>query len=148
MVVYCQNGSYGFYGHFGVQRVFGQIWVQGVGGQNWLRWVQFWFGTHLALGARWLPPLDPFSLIGLGQKGPNTPTDRGLWPTGRRSRRGPKWPNKAIYARTPLMKGVGSGWMEMARGPGGSKKTKGPPRPKNRDEGLGVGEVEIGQGGQ
>ncbi|MBW0547418.1 hypothetical protein O181_087133 [Austropuccinia psidii MF-1] len=38
-------GFYGFYGHFG---------VQGIDGRNWLRWVQLWFGTHLALGARWL----------------------------------------------------------------------------------------------
>ncbi|MBW0591305.1 hypothetical protein O181_131020 [Austropuccinia psidii MF-1] len=63
-------GSYGFYGHFG---------VQGIDGQNWLRWAQLWLGTHLALGARWLPPLAPFGLIGLGQKGPNWPTDQGPW---------------------------------------------------------------------
>ncbi|MBW0551616.1 hypothetical protein O181_091331 [Austropuccinia psidii MF-1] len=61
-----------------IQGVFGPIWVQGIGGQKWLRWAQLWFGTHLALGARWLPPLAPFGLIGLGQKGPNPPTDRGL----------------------------------------------------------------------
>ncbi|MBW0554207.1 hypothetical protein O181_093922 [Austropuccinia psidii MF-1] len=63
-------GSYGFYGHFDVQRVCGQ---------NWLRWAQLWFGSHLALGARWLPPLAPFGLIVLGQKGPNWPMDRGPW---------------------------------------------------------------------
>ncbi|MBW0566906.1 hypothetical protein O181_106621 [Austropuccinia psidii MF-1] len=40
---------------------------------------QLWFGTHLALGARWLPPLAPFGLIGLGQKGPNWPADCGPW---------------------------------------------------------------------
>ncbi|MBW0559385.1 hypothetical protein O181_099100 [Austropuccinia psidii MF-1] len=60
-------GSYGFYGQFG---------VQGIDGQRWLRWAQLWFGTHLALGARWVPP---FGLIGLGQKGPNWPTHRGPW---------------------------------------------------------------------
>ncbi|MBW0568327.1 hypothetical protein O181_108042 [Austropuccinia psidii MF-1] len=42
------------------------------------------------LGARWMPPLAPFGLIGLRT------VDHESRPTGRRSRRGPKWPKKAI----------------------------------------------------
>ncbi|MBW0591796.1 hypothetical protein O181_131511 [Austropuccinia psidii MF-1] len=58
-----------------------------------------WFGTHLALGARWLPPLAPFGLIGLGQKGPKRPADRGTWPTDHGLRtvgglNGPRPPNE------------------------------------------------------
>ncbi|MBW0575136.1 hypothetical protein O181_114851 [Austropuccinia psidii MF-1] len=84
------------YGHFGFDR----IW-----GQDWLRWAQWWFGTHLALGANGLLPLAPFGLIGLGQKGPKWPTDRRPWltdcgpslrPTDHRGCRGPKWRPKAI----------------------------------------------------
>ncbi|MBW0566493.1 hypothetical protein O181_106208 [Austropuccinia psidii MF-1] len=36
-----------------------------------------WFGTHLALRASGLPPLAPFGLIRLNQKGPDWPMDRG-----------------------------------------------------------------------
>ncbi|MBW0508895.1 hypothetical protein O181_048610 [Austropuccinia psidii MF-1] len=52
----------------------------GIWGQDWLRWAQLWFGTHLALGANGLPPLAPFGLIGLGQKGPKWPMDRDYGP--------------------------------------------------------------------
>ncbi|MBW0529065.1 hypothetical protein O181_068780 [Austropuccinia psidii MF-1] len=108
-------------------------------------------GSECGLGPTWLPPLAPFGLIGLGQKGPEWPTDRTdrrPRPTGDRSRRGPKWPKKAISAQTPLMKGGGPEPRIMARGPGDPWKTKGPPRPKIKSGGLGVGEVEIGQEGQ
>ncbi|MBW0475134.1 hypothetical protein O181_014849 [Austropuccinia psidii MF-1] len=70
-----KKGSYGIYGQDCVHGVFGQFWVQGIGDKKWLRWAQLWFGTHLALEARWLPPFAPFGLIGLGQKGPNWPMD-------------------------------------------------------------------------
>ncbi|MBW0482013.1 hypothetical protein O181_021728 [Austropuccinia psidii MF-1] len=63
-------------------------------------------GTHLA----------PFGLIGLGQKGPKWPTDCESRPTGHRSHRGPKWPKKAIYAKTPIMKGVALNPRMRARG--------------------------------
>ncbi|MBW0572421.1 hypothetical protein O181_112136 [Austropuccinia psidii MF-1] len=46
-------------------------------------------GPKCGLGPTWMPP---FGLIGLGQKGPNWPTDR----MDRRSHRGSKWPKKAI----------------------------------------------------
>ncbi|MBW0511953.1 hypothetical protein O181_051668 [Austropuccinia psidii MF-1] len=51
----------------------------GIWGQDWLRWVQLWFGTHLASGANGLPSLAPFDLIGVGQKGPNWPTAYRPW---------------------------------------------------------------------
>ncbi|MBW0469424.1 hypothetical protein O181_009139 [Austropuccinia psidii MF-1] len=46
----------------------------------------------------------------------------------------------------PLMKGGGPRMMVMARGPRTPWKTKGPTRPKNKDKGLGVGEMEVFQG--
>ncbi|MBW0565429.1 hypothetical protein O181_105144 [Austropuccinia psidii MF-1] len=75
-------GSYGIYGQNSVQQVFGQFWVQGIGGQ-FGSGGQLWFRTHLALSARWLPPLSPFGLNRLGQKGPNWPADCGMWPMDR-----------------------------------------------------------------
>ncbi|MBW0590770.1 hypothetical protein O181_130485 [Austropuccinia psidii MF-1] len=59
-------------------------------------------GPNCGLGASGPPPLATFGLIGLGQKGPNWPTDCGIWTMDRGGHRGPKWPKKAIYARTPL----------------------------------------------
>ncbi|MBW0510872.1 hypothetical protein O181_050587, partial [Austropuccinia psidii MF-1] len=70
------RGHFGKYGPWWSMAKPGSYGFHGIDGQNWLRWVQFWFGTHLALGARWFPP---FGLIELGQKGPNWPTDHGLW---------------------------------------------------------------------
>ncbi|MBW0482612.1 hypothetical protein O181_022327 [Austropuccinia psidii MF-1] len=58
--------------------VIGQKWVlrvfMAILGQDWLRWAQ------LALEANGIPP---FGLIGLGQKGPKWPTDRGIWTVDR-----------------------------------------------------------------
>ncbi|MBW0565076.1 hypothetical protein O181_104791 [Austropuccinia psidii MF-1] len=134
-------GPTGFMAKLVSRRSLPNFGSKGFGDQFWLRCVQLWFGTYLALGARWL---HPFGLIGLGQKGPNWPTDR----MDHRSHRGSEWPKKAIEAKTPLMKGVGQEPMVMDREPGGPQKTRGPPRPKIKDEGLGFGEVEIGQEGQ
>ncbi|MBW0590349.1 hypothetical protein O181_130064 [Austropuccinia psidii MF-1] len=57
-------------------------------------------GSNCGLGPTWLPPFATFGLIGLGQKGPNWPTDGGPQTTNQGpwavKRRGPKWPKYAI----------------------------------------------------
>ncbi|MBW0585795.1 hypothetical protein O181_125510 [Austropuccinia psidii MF-1] len=122
-----KNGSYGFYGHFGVQRVFGQILVQGIDVQNWLRWAQLWFGTHLALGARWLPALAPFGRNELGQKGPNTPMDCG-----------PLTMNYGPWAIEAVGGLNGPKPKMMARGARTPWKTKGPLGPKSKIKAWGL----------
>ncbi|MBW0547248.1 hypothetical protein O181_086963 [Austropuccinia psidii MF-1] len=50
--------------------------------------------------------------------------------------------------KPPLMKGGGPNPKMMARGPTTPWNNEGPPRHKIKDKGLGVGDMEIGQGGQ
>ncbi|MBW0581960.1 hypothetical protein O181_121675 [Austropuccinia psidii MF-1] len=108
-------GPEGLYGHFG----FDVIW-----GEEWLRWAQLWFGTHMTLRASGLPPLAPFGLIVLGQKGLD-------------------WPPRHLGCGTPNEKG----WLWLG-GPEPPGRQKDTPRPKNKDRGLGVGDMGIGQEGQ
>ncbi|MBW0573642.1 hypothetical protein O181_113357 [Austropuccinia psidii MF-1] len=72
-------------------------------------------GSNCGLGASGLPPLAPFGLIGLGHLGPR-----------------------------PLMKRGDLRMVVMARGPRPPRRQKDTPRPKNKDRGLGIGDMEIG----
>ncbi|MBW0481285.1 hypothetical protein O181_021000 [Austropuccinia psidii MF-1] len=64
----------GYWSKTGPEGLMAILGFDGIWGQDWLRL------AHLAFGANGLPPLAPFGLIGLGQKGPKCPTDRDYGP--------------------------------------------------------------------